>query len=94
MRKSYVGIATPRGLEVFETENRDVCQFLIRRAYRSNREQSVCFWAVMDDAVARTVWGLMHAGCRLDALLIIQTLAIESGSLYPGDLESSVLSAG
>lgn len=94
MRNSYVGIATPCGLELFEPENRHVHRFLVRRAYRSKYTQAVCFWAVMDDAVARTVWSLMHAGRRLDALLIVQTLAIESGSLCPEVSKEPVSSTG
>ena len=83
MQKSYIGIATPCGLELFEPEDRQVCRFLVRRAYRSKQTCAVCFWAVMDEAIAHTVWGLMYSGRRLDALLIVQTLSTETGSFCP-----------
>lgn len=94
MSQSYVGIATPAGLELFVPENGHVIRFLLRRAYRSNRTQAVCFWAVMDEAIADAVRALLRTGCRQDALLVIQTLAIEAGSICPEQRESSALIAG
>ncbi|MBI1315023.1 hypothetical protein GC176_27345 [bacterium] len=94
MRKSYVGIATPQGLEVFVPENRHVGRFLMRRAYRSGTFSSVCFWAVMEEAIASTVLTLLYSGRRQDALLIIQTLATETGSFFPEEQESPVFFAG
>lgn len=94
MRKSYVGIATPGGLELFAPESRHVSRFLARRAYRSHVNGAVCFWVVMDEAIAHTVRELLCTGRRHDALLVIQTLAIEAGSICPEERESTVLFAG
>ncbi|MDA0282545.1 MAG: hypothetical protein O3B13_25685 [Planctomycetota bacterium] len=94
MLKPYIGIASVDGLDVFEREHHHVLRFLLRRAYRSKRTGAVCFWAVMDDAIARNVSDLLQSGCRQHALLIIQTLATETGSFCPDDSEWPVLFAG
>lgn len=77
-----------------EPENDHVLRFLLRRAYRLKSTRSVCFWAVMDDAIGEAVRSLLLCGRRFDALLIIQTLAAETGSFCPDDADSPVLFAG
>lgn len=94
MLKSYVGIAGPDGLELFESENDHVLRFLLRRAYRSKLTRTVGFWAVMDEAIGEAVRSLLLCGRRFDALLIIQTLAAETGAFCPEDADSPVLFAG
>jgi len=94
MKASYVGIATPKGLELLEPENDHVIRFLLRRAYGSKLTLAVCFWAVMDDVIADVVRNLMSSGRRLDALLIVQTLATETGSFCPENAEPPMLFAG
>ncbi|MHC4880785.1 MAG: hypothetical protein ACYTGL_30390 [Planctomycetota bacterium] len=94
MKTSFVGIASPSGLELMVPESDHVIRFLMRRAYRSKRTGAVCFWAIMDEAIAITVTDLLHSGRPEHALLVIQMLAVETGSFCPDSSDWPVLSAG
>ena len=93
MLKSYVGIVSRRGLEAFFPENDHVLRFLIRRAYRSYQIDTVCFWAVLQDSIGNAIEQLLECGRPADALLALQHLATEIGTVYPDEPEVPVFSA-
>lgn len=92
MLKSYVGIVSHRGLDAFFPENDHVLSFLIRRAYRSGQSDAVCFWAVMQEAIGFSIQHLLENGRPDDALLTLQYLATEIGTVCPQETEEPVFS--
>jgi hypothetical protein len=83
MSKAFVGIISSRGLESMVPETDHALPFLIRRAYRREPPETVCYWAVMDEAVAEEVRRQLQGHCHEDAFLVIQTLAECFGTIPP-----------
>jgi hypothetical protein len=83
MLKSFVGIATRSGLEVFLPEHEHSVRFLARRSLREARRQAVCYWAVVSDDVAAEVQHQMELGESFAALLLLDQGATEIGSILP-----------
>ena len=69
-------------------ERRDVTQFVWRRAQRM---QAVCFWAVIDPSIADTILAELEAGASHNALILLQTLAIELGPVFPVEDSTEML---
>ncbi len=80
MRNSYVGIVDRGGLVMFIPEHPHTERFLLRR---SLREDSVCFWVVIDDAPARAVRTELVHGDRMNALRLLQQRAEDIGTILP-----------
>lgn len=78
MKRAFVGIAQQNGLLTLVPERRDVSQFLWRRAQRM---KAVCFWAVIDQSIAAAITDELDAGTNHNALILLQTLAVELGSI-------------
>lgn len=82
MKRAFVGIAQQDGLLTLLPERSDVTQFVWRRAQRM---QAVCFWAVIDQSLAATIVDELEAGASRNALMLLQTLAVELGPVVPGE---------
>lgn len=82
MRTSYIGIVDRTGIRILVPEYEHTARFLSRR---SRREESVCFWAVVDDALAHAIHAEINAGNRADALRLLNCLAIDLGTILPSD---------
>lgn len=87
MRRAFVGIAQQDGLLTLLPERRDVTSFLWRRAQRM---RAVCFWAVIDQSLAATILDELEDGASHNALILLQTLAVELGPvLAPNESDES-----
>jgi hypothetical protein len=83
MLKSYVGLASARGLEAFAPEHQLAVESLAARARAS---RSVCCWAVLPDDGAREIDDRLAAGEAVAALALLETAAREVGQILPSDL--------
>jgi hypothetical protein len=83
MLKSYVGLASARGLEAFAPEHRLAVQAL---AARARKVPSVCCWAVLPDDDAREIDDRLAAGEAEAALALLEATAREVGPIFPSDL--------
>lgn len=91
MLKSYVGIVSEQGLELFYPENDHVIPFLMRRAYRPGRANTVCFWSVMRESVACAIQYLLQAGETDQAWSLLQSLATDVGVFSPQENEGEIV---
>jgi hypothetical protein len=82
MLKSYVGIASPSGLETFLPERGRTVRALVERA---RRRQAVCYWAVLPDTAAAEVERHLEHGDRESALLLLDRVATQAGPILPSD---------
>ena len=85
MHHAYVGIASDHGLQCLWPEGEHTSVFLHRQAARQWRENAVCFWAVLDDSLARYVTFEVDSGNRRAALLLLQCVAKDLGTYIPCD---------
>jgi len=83
--KSYIGLATPRGLESLVPEQAHVAQALAAHA-RDTR--SVCCWAVLPDADAAEIGSRLAAGESADALALLEAAAQSVGRITLDDAEA------
>ncbi len=83
MVNSYVGIISRRGLESLLPETEHAVPFLIRRAYRKNPPDAVCYWAVMQDFAAQEVQRQLQWQRYEDAFFVLGALADYSGTIPP-----------
>jgi hypothetical protein len=80
---SYLGIITPRGLEVLVVETEHAAPFLFRRIARQPLGDAVAFWAVLDEKTARDVTRHI-ADRRFEAALAqLNIRALHLGTLMP-----------
>ena len=79
MRRAFVGVASQNELVTLLPEQGDVVTFLCRRAERAD---GVCFWAVVDSAIAATIVAELEEGDSRNALILLQTLAVELGPIF------------
>ncbi|MBC7816358.1 MAG: hypothetical protein IAG10_05645 [Planctomycetaceae bacterium] len=87
MKRAFVGIAQQDGLLTLLPERRDVTQFVWRRAQRT---KAVCFWAVIDQSIANTILAELEAGESHNALILLQTLAVELGPVVPEENSTEI----
>lgn len=80
---SYIGIVTPRGLEMLVVETEHAAQFLLRRAERRADGGAVCCWAVLDEKTARYVFRQIDGRRFRDALCRLNSQAVHLGTLLP-----------
>lgn len=83
MRCAYVGIVNRYGLESLYAEERHTTVFLLRRTERMQARGAVCFWSVMDADIAQQIRAELECDNRMEALLLLQTLAYEVGRIFP-----------
>jgi hypothetical protein len=83
MLKSFVGIATPLGLEVFVPEHEHVVRFLTRRVCREALRRAVCYWVVLSEDAALEVQRQMELGEPYAALVLLDQAATEVGPILP-----------
>ena len=87
MRCAYVGIASRFGLETLHAEERHTTKFLQRRVERMRDRQAVCFWAILAPAFAEQVMLELELGNRVQAMLLLQSVAEEIGRILPDAVE-------
>jgi hypothetical protein len=85
MLKSYVGLASARGLEALTPEHHLAVEALTARA---RRVRSVCCWAVLPDDDAEAIGDRLAAGDAVAALALLEASAREFGTIVPGDLST------
>jgi hypothetical protein len=87
MLKAYVGVASKHGLSVFQPEHDDALS-LVRKCVRPGVRRCG-FWAVVNDADARSIQALFLDGKRQEALIALERQAHEIGPILPSDLRPS-----
>jgi hypothetical protein len=83
MRKAYVGILGPRGLEAFHPEDDFTAHAFARRVAAGQDPRSVCLWAVLPDDAARTACRQIRCGDTLAALSTLDSSAECVGRVLP-----------
>lgn len=83
MLQAFVGIVSPRGIEVFCPEDAATVRFLRRRVQRE-RGRSACFWSVVPNEAVELIEVAINLGMPQEALHVMQHLAHEYGLLVPG----------
>ncbi len=83
MRKAYVGIVGPRGLEAFHPEDDRTAQAFARRVAAGQDPRSFCLWAVLPDDAARIACRQLRRGETLAALFTLDRSAERVGRLLP-----------
>ncbi len=83
MLKAYVGVASNHGLSIFRPEQ-DETLSLVRRFVRQGIRRAG-FWAVIDDAEARSVHALFLNGHHREAMLLLDRCARDIGRILPSD---------
>ena len=63
--------------------------FLLRRAYRLQPTEAVCYWAVMHDTTAREVQRQLQWRRHQDALATLHGQATYFGTFLPPDFEDT-----
>ena len=88
MAKSYVGIITRDGLQSFLPENDHVVRFLVRRAYRRQPLEALCYWAIVADSAAEGITRQLSYGEFGQALATLHACALRLGTVLPSDTDS------
>ncbi|MFO0849964.1 MAG: hypothetical protein U0871_15620 [Gemmataceae bacterium] len=83
MLKSYVGLASARGLEALTPDHHLARQAL---ATRTRGRRSVCCWAVLPDDSAAAIDEQLAAGDTRAALFLLEATAFGVGPILPSDL--------
>jgi hypothetical protein len=83
MLRSYVAMASSRGLLTLLPESEAIVRDMVERAYRHRRESSVCLWVVMAAEDAARVTAEMEAGELRSALVTLDREARQLGSILP-----------
>ena len=83
MRKAYVGIAGPKGLEALCPEDECTAHALARRVAAGRAPRSVCLWAVLPDDAARMACQQIRRGETLAALTTLDRAAECVGRVVP-----------
>jgi len=87
MLQAYVGIVSPRGIELFCPEDPATVRFLWRRVERQPG-RSACFWSVLPREAVELVQTALLQGLSRYALDLVQQQARDYGYLVP-DQEAS-----
>jgi hypothetical protein len=75
MRKAYVGIAGPKGLQAFCPEDDRTTQAFARRVADARDSRNICLWAVLPDRDAREACRQIRRGETLSALTTLDRAA-------------------
>ena len=89
MVNCYVGIISCKGLESLFPETEHAVPFLLRRAYRRQPTEALCYWAVMQDTAAREVQCRLERRRHEEALFTLRTLAADFGTILPPSFEDT-----
>ena len=87
MLKAYVGVASKHGLAIFQPEGDDTLS-LVRRCVRPDLHRCG-FWAVVNEADARSIRALFLDGKPKEAMIALERQAHEIGPILPSDLRRS-----
>lgn len=82
MMKSYVGIVSKSGIELFYPEDPATVRFLWRRAQRQNGRVA-CFWGVLSEEAAEFIQIEVALGWNREALDHLQQHARDYGFILP-----------
>jgi hypothetical protein len=82
MTESYVGIVSRLGLEQLWLEHRHTLQFVLRRVERIKTRPACAIWAVLDPVLEEQIAIQIQFGSPLDALLLLQTVALDLGCIH------------
>jgi hypothetical protein len=77
MFKAFVGIADCTGLESFIPEGAVPIEWLSSAANGCRGRKAVCYYAVLSDEAAEAIRGELDASRRMDALCLLEGLAVE-----------------
>ena len=83
MTSSYLGIISRHGLNTLQLENDHLARFFLLHAYRGRHPRLLCCWAILDVAHAEFIQRLIQAGDPDNALLMLNLLSIDLGTLLP-----------
>ena len=83
MVECYVGIISRRGLESLLPETKHAIPFLLRRAYRRQPTEAICYWAVMQKTAAQDVQRQLQLRRHEEALFILRARAAHFGEILP-----------
>ena len=83
MLKAYVGIASKQCLSFFQPEKEETLS-LVRRTVRQGTRR-LGFWAILNDAEARSIHALFLNGHRREAMIALDRYAREIGRILPSD---------
>ena len=83
MLDSYIGLISRRGLESLFPETEHAAPFLVRRAYRRQPLEAVCYWAVMEESAAQQVQWQLQWRHHEEAFLVLRALADHVGTILP-----------
>ena len=82
MTESYIGIVSQFGLEDLWREGEHTLRFVLRQVERFKTRPACCIWAVIDRDFEEQIALQIHLGNRHDALLLLQTVAVDLGRVY------------
>jgi hypothetical protein len=82
MLQAYVGIVSPRGIELFCPEDPATIRFLWRRVQRAHG-RSACFWSVLSGEAVELVQAALNLSQQREALDLLQQSARDYGFLVP-----------
>ena len=82
MFKAFVGIADREGLESLLREGEVSLDWLTRRARSHRGSEAVCYYAILSDEAADAVRGELDALRRIDALSLLDGLALELREIH------------
>lgn len=83
MLKAYVGVASKHGLSIFRPEGDETLSLVRRFIHHGVRRAG--FWAVIEDAEARSVHALFLNGHNREAMLLLDRCAKDIGRILPSD---------
>lgn len=83
MLQAYVGLASIQGLRTFQVERAESLRFVRRSALRFGSRPCVGFWAVLSEADAHVVQGLLREGETGTALRHLGSIARDLGRVLP-----------
>jgi hypothetical protein len=84
MANSYLGIVTPKGLEVLSLETEHAARFYERRCYSRRRSTAaVLCWVTLAPQDAVLIAQMVQLGLHEEALARLELDAVEWGSLPP-----------
>lgn len=81
--RSYVAMASSRGLLTLQPESESVVRDMVERASRRRFESGVCLWVVMAAEDAARVTAELEAGELRSAFVTLNDEARQLGSILP-----------
>lgn len=81
MANAYVGIAELNRLRILVPETEHAAVFLQRRIIRRRMRQAMCFWAVLDEKIAKEIMQSLAIGEQEQALQLFNESVIVAGRI-------------